>query len=153
MYVAAKVGAMLATTNGAGMIRLGAPEDYVGALLPHALDRFSRAHPNVEVDVICEPSGSLSRLVTERRIDLALVTRNPAQKSAETLRSEPTVWVASPLHDIHRQPVVPLALFQQGCLGRSLALDALSRAGRAHRVAYSSPSVAGIHKPTLALPS
>ncbi|WP_181705544.1 LysR substrate-binding domain-containing protein [Chthonobacter rhizosphaerae] len=127
-----------------GTVRLGAPEDYVGTLLPRALDRFARLHPNVEVAVTCEPSGSLARMIQDRKIDLALVTRGPGMDDAEYLCSEPTVWAASPLHDVHREPTVPLALFQPGCSGRAAVLEAWASCKRPYRIAYSSPSVAGL---------
>ncbi|WP_175577783.1 LysR substrate-binding domain-containing protein [Mongoliimonas terrestris] len=135
---------VLGLAQMSGTIRLGTPEDYVGTLLPRALDRFAKLHPHVEVAVTCEPSGSLAKLVQDRRIDLALVTRGPGMEESEFLYHEPTVWVTSPHHTAHLEPVAPLALFQPGCSGRAAALEAWTRSGRPHRLAYSSPSVAGL---------
>jgi DNA-binding transcriptional LysR family regulator len=139
----AEARAMLATTALCGPIRLGSPEDYVGSLLPRALDQFARSHPTVQVDVICEPSGTLLRLIAEGQVDLAVVTHDTKFES-QLLRHEPVVWVTSSRHAVHLANPVPLALFQQGCLGRKLVLDACAGANRPYRVAYSSPSLAGL---------
>jgi len=136
--------AMLKMTSLVGTVRLGAPEDYVSSLLPNALDRFASQYANVEVQVTCEPSDALSRLVADRRIDLAIVTRGSSGSDAQFLRSEPMVWVTSMHHAIHQESTVPLALFQPGCVGRALVIEALREYGRSYRIAFSSPSVAGL---------
>lgn len=136
--------AMLAKTSGIGSVRLGVPEDYVGSLLPWALDRFAHFYPNVQVEVVCEPSGSLSQLIVERKIHLAVVTCGAELPNVQLLRHEPIVWVTSPHHAVHQEDTVPLALFQPGCFGRRLTLDAWAKCGRPYRIAYSSPSVSGL---------
>ena len=39
---------------------------------------------------------------------------------------------------------MPLALFERACWWRNAAIEAMERAGRRYRVAYSSESVAGV---------
>ncbi|MCW5712268.1 LysR substrate-binding domain-containing protein [Shinella sumterensis] len=125
-------------------IRLGSPEDYVNALLPKALDRFAVIFPNLEVSVVCDTSEALHRHVAESRIDLAVVTAGKETPIGTAVRQEPLVWVASLDHRPELESVVPLAVFQPGCTSRAVAIDACVEAEISHRVAYSSPSLAGL---------
>jgi DNA-binding transcriptional LysR family regulator len=125
-------------------IRLGSPEDYVDALLPKALHRFAALYPNVEVSVVCDTSEALHRQVAESQVDLAVVTAGKETPINTALRQEPIVWVASVDHRPEMEPVIPLAVFQPGCTSRTLAIDACVEAEIDHRVAYSSPSLAGL---------
>jgi DNA-binding transcriptional LysR family regulator len=144
LHAHAEMIAMLADVGLIATVRLGSPEDYIASLLPAALDRFARLYPNVEVEVACEPSETLHRYVAERKIDLAVVTRNTSTPDAETLRLEPLVWVTSPFHRPYENAVMPLAVFQFGCMSRGMALDACAAEARPYRIAYSSPSLSGL---------
>lgn len=130
--------------RGITKIRLGAPEDYVGERLGAALESFSSRFPYAQVDVVCEPSETLSRLARERKIDIGVVTTTGCEHGVELLRKEPVRWVCSAHYDFRLDPTVPLALFQPGCIGRAMALDAWGHTGRPYRVAYSSPSISSL---------
>ncbi|WP_323992332.1 LysR substrate-binding domain-containing protein [Nguyenibacter sp. L1] len=125
-------------------IKLGAPEDYVGDRLGSALESFSNRFPHTQVDVVCEPSGTLSRLARDRKIDIGIVTTTGSDHGVEVLRKEPMRWICATKHALHEQPTVPLALFQPGCIGRAMALDAWGHTGRPYRIAYSSPSISSL---------
>ena len=128
-----------------GAVRLGIPDDYVMRFLPDILTRFAQAYPRVQVDVQCEPSHKLTSLLQRRRLDLGLITCGPGEEIGEVLRREPVVWATSERHFAHEQDPLPLALFQKGCFVRDSAMKSLDEAGRSYRVAYSSPSLTGIH--------
>jgi DNA-binding transcriptional LysR family regulator len=81
--------------------------------------------------------------VEEGRVDLAIVTRLPAQPF-EVLRREPFVWVGAPNHVAWSFDPLPVALFEPGCAARANVIDALSAAGRAYRSTYSSSSLLGL---------
>ena len=51
----------------------------------------SPAPSRVQVEVHCEPSVNLRRLLAEDRLDLALITCTPGAETSEVLRREPTV--------------------------------------------------------------
>ena len=125
-----------------GRVRLGVPDDYAASLLPPVLSRFGREHPRVTVELACEPSRQLVPAIEQGRLDLAIVTRLPNQPM-EVLRRENLVWVAAPDHAAWEEDPLPLALFD-GCAARTNLLDALSRAGRSYRCAYSSSSTLGL---------
>ncbi len=67
-----------------------------------------------------------------------------ARAGGRALRREPLVWASARGQAAHEAEPLPLAVFAQGCAYRAAAMDALDRAGRAGRVAYSSTSVAGV---------
>ncbi|MCP5159183.1 MAG: LysR family transcriptional regulator [Gammaproteobacteria bacterium] len=136
--------AMLARPDLSGLVRLGTPDDYVGRFLPEILVRFARAFPRVQVEVHCEPSVNLRRLLAEDRLDLALITCTPGAETGEVLRREPMVWATAERHLAHEDEPLPLALFQPGCPIRDWALTGLRGLGRPYRIAYTSASISGI---------
>jgi DNA-binding transcriptional LysR family regulator len=125
-----------------GRVRLGVPDDYAASLLPPVLSRFAREHPRVTVELTCEPSRQLVPAIEQGRLDLAIVTRLPNQPVA-ALRRENLVWVAAPDHAAWEDDPLPLALFED-CAARTHLLEALGRAGRPYRCAYSSGSTLGL---------
>ena len=125
-----------------GRVRLGVPDDFAAALLPPVLSRFGREHPRVLVELVCEPSRQLVAAMDQGRLDLAIITRLPNQPM-EVLRRENLVWVAAPDQATWEDDPLPLALFD-GCAARTHLLEALHRAGRAYRCAYSSSSTLGL---------
>lgn len=136
--------AVLSRPDLSGLVRLGTPDDYVGRFLPDILVRFARAFPRVQVEVHCEPSVNLRRLLAEDRLDLALITGTPGAETGEVLRREPTVWATAERHLAHEDDPLPLALFPSGCPFRDWALAGLNERGRPYRIAYTSASLTGI---------
>lgn len=127
-----------------GLVRIGTPDDYVDRFLPDILTRFARAFPRVQLEVHCEPSTNVRRLLTEERLDLALITCTPGAETGEVLRREPVVWASAERHLAHECEPLPLALFQPGCCFRDWALTALDGQGRPYRIAYTSASISGV---------
>lgn len=137
---------MLARARGtdiAGRVRLGTPDDYAASFLPAILRRLAVTHPQVEVDVRCEISVDLIEAVDHGRLDIALVTRLPGLEGGVTVRRERLHWVTTSERVAAQRPV-PLALFPVGCVFRDTASEALIDAGLSWRVAYQSPSLAGV---------
>jgi DNA-binding transcriptional LysR family regulator len=128
-----------------GTVRVGTPDDYVMRFLPGILTRFAQDYPRIQVEVHCDPSYALLPRLDQGELDLALVTCQPGKESGEILRREPTVWATSERHLAHEEDPLPLALFQKGCFLRDWILQALDEAGRSYRIAYSTPSITGIH--------
>lgn len=124
-----------------GRVRIGVPDDYVMRFLPGILKSFSQAWPLVDVEVHCAPS---SELLSRKKdsLDLSIVTREVGQEIGEILLQDQTVWVVDECHSPHLQDPLPLAMFEEPCFCRRHACNALVRAGRRHRIAYSSPSLA-----------
>ncbi|CDI04746.1 Transcriptional regulator, LysR family [Candidatus Competibacter denitrificans Run_A_D11] len=138
--------AALTRPEWSGRVRIGTPDDYVDRFLPDILARFARAFPRVQVEVTCETSANLRRLLTEDRLDLAVITSGcaPGGETGEVLRHEPVVWATAERHLTHEQEPLPLALFQPGCLFRDWALASLDGSGHPYRIAYTSASFSSI---------
>lgn len=128
----------------AGVVKIGSPDDYGERMLPSILKRFARTHPAIAVDVTIDLSGNLRRRLGDRQLDLALMTscRNvPAD--AEVLLTEPVVWGGARGGTAHLREPLPVSLWEEGCVWRADALEALGSAGRDYRVAYMSAHTAG----------
>lgn len=147
------------TPQIAGTVRLGSPDDYAFGYLPPVLRRFADSHPAVQVDVLCEPSAELIERLKRGQLDLALLSEGnePHSMPAIPLWRGPLVWVTSTRYAPHRLDPLPLALAspdplseRKGCDWGCAAVQALERAGRRYRIAYTSASQVGTHAPVLA---
>jgi DNA-binding transcriptional LysR family regulator len=135
--------AAVAVSPMAGHVMFGFPEDYAAQHLGPALKRFSQSHPGIEVEMICAQSTALIPAVERGELDLALVTQDKASRGHK-LFDETYVWIGAPGHAVWRQDPLPLAVFEPGCMARTMPERALRRAGRRFRVAYQSPSTVGL---------
>lgn len=128
-----------------GMVRLGIPDDYVN-FLPAVFDRFSRVHPKVRVEIICRQSSEIHELMRREKIDLAFVTANCGNPVTvgTVVRMEPLAWIASSSKAVEKEDPLPLAMFTDECFVHEAAVKALEEMGRPCRIAYSSPSMAGL---------
>ena len=122
-----------------GRVRLGVPDDYADRYLPEIMARFSRAYPGVELTVLCEPSVDLLRAYRCERSRSCDHHRRPRPSGPRsTFRQERLLWVTSVRHATHTENPLPLALGQQSCAWRRIALECLEELGRPHRVIYTS---------------
>jgi len=130
-----------------GRIRVGAPDDYAEQFLPVILSHFSQTHPRVEVEVVCEISGGLSRRIMANQLDLAIVNKDLLKGDAKgtLFRVEPLHWVTSMGHLAHEEAVLPLAVVPEDCSWRKAAESALDAIGRPYRIAYMSASTLGMN--------
>jgi DNA-binding transcriptional LysR family regulator len=135
----------LAKPELTGMVRIGTPDDYAG-YLPPILIRFSKTHPKVQVKVLCQPSAELHDMMRKGEVDLILTTANCGTPTGlgTVARMEPLAWVASAHHWPEREDPIPLAVFSDGCPVRDNGLAALEAMGKPYRIAYASPSIAGL---------
>lgn len=126
-----------------GTIRLGAPDDYAGQFLPDILSRFAASHPDVEVDVTCQSSMDLLKLLEANEIDIALVSAGHGLPGGMTVHREPLVWAGLRHGCAHEKTPVPLAVSHIGCCWRRQAVHALDRSGIPYRIAYTSKHYLG----------
>ena len=112
-----------------GEVRLGVPHDVVGKLMPPILRRFSQEHPNVLVTLVSETTHALRAGLYERKVDLALMTEPEPGKREQLLLTDRLVWVGSKGGDAWRRRPVAVALGQEGCAFRALAIRALTKSG------------------------
>ncbi|BAU88867.1 LysR family transcriptional regulator [Methylorubrum populi] len=127
-----------------GRVRLGVPDLYAAFLLPSVLSGFSRAYPQVEIELRCSRSVNLHAALQHEDIDIALMTRQPELGKGPVVREEPLVWVAAREYAVAPEGALPLALLPAGSVYRQYALDALGQIGRSWSVAAVSDSIAGL---------
>lgn len=128
----------------AGNIRIGIPDDRSRQVLAGIVAEFANRHPQVALNVHCASGAGFAEAVRKGRLDLALYEVEAAGPGQEVLREESTFWVASRFHSPQHLDPLPVALFDQACWWRDIALRTLRDSGRAYRVVYSSESVLGV---------
>lgn len=127
-----------------GRLCLSAPHDLGVTLVPSLLQRLAEVHPGVRVDVRLGTSEAVLTGITDGAVNLALFNDVGASKiPAQDLFAEPLKWLVLNGGRAVQQDPLPLAVAEVGCAWRDAALDALQRAGRTHRVAYSSDTSMG----------
>lgn len=128
-----------------GIVRLGSPDDFGERVLPNVLKRFAQSHPAIAVDVVIDQSSNLRKRLSARQLDITLLTcsDNAGSADAEILLTEPIVWAGAKGGCAHLREPLPVSLWEEGCIWRAGALDALSGVGRNFRVAYMSAHTAG----------
>lgn len=127
-----------------GKVRLGVLDDYAPFYLPPVLENFGADHPRVQVEVRCDCSRTLVRMLQSGELDLAVHSGESPGPYGRVVDRDPLVWVSSARHAAHEKDPLPLAVFDKKCRFRQWALDSLEQAGRACRICYTSPSVTGV---------
>jgi DNA-binding transcriptional LysR family regulator len=131
-----------------GWVRIGIPQDFAEGWLTSLLGRFARAHPKVRVEVRAEQNVLLMERLRDGELDLALAWGgNDDGGRVERLVDLPMVWIGRPdwdgIKSLGREPL-PLVAFEPPCVFRSAGISALDRAGIQWRLAFTSPSLAGL---------
>ncbi|MFI9028299.1 LysR substrate-binding domain-containing protein [Streptomyces sp. NPDC053560] len=133
-----------AGTRLRGRLRFGASEDFVLTRLPEVLEGFRRDHPEVDLELTVELSGTLHERLAAGRLDLVLAKRRPEDPRGRLIWRDKLVWIGSERLRLDPQRPVPLVLFPQPALTRGRALQALEEQGREWRIACTSGSLNGL---------
>jgi DNA-binding transcriptional LysR family regulator len=133
-----------------GVVRLAITDGYGTYFLPKLLADFAESHPRVQLEIDCYMSGEIEDALSNGELDLGLIVQDVYDEFTEPLWSEPIVWVASDKHTTFGDKVVPLALFQHGCVLRAQALKTLDACGQEWRIAFCSSSLAGVQAAVIA---
>ena len=128
----------------AGHVTLGTPDLYASYVLPAVLENFSRAYPNVEIELRCTRSVHLHAALERGELDIALMTDQPGFRKGELVRREPLVWVAATESRPELRKPLPLAVLPQGSVYRQIALEALGAAGMQWSIRSICDSIAGL---------
>ena len=131
-----------------GWVRLGLPQDFAETWLPGVLGRFARAHPGLRVEVRTERHAHLVDRTLRGELDLSLAWGDhPEAPHGEKLADLPVVWIGRPdwggIDHLGAEPL-PLIAFEPPCIFRDAGIAALDRAGIPWRLAFTSPSLAGL---------
>lgn len=127
-----------------GRLRFGASEDFVLTRLTEILESFRHDHPEVELELTVELSGTLHERLAAGKLDLVLAKRRPQDPPAEVVRRDRLVWIGSERLRLDPDRPVPLIVYPPPGISRALALQALERQGRSWHVACTSGSLNGL---------
>jgi DNA-binding transcriptional LysR family regulator len=131
-----------------GSVRFGAPDIFMGERLPLLLTQFSRAYPNVRLDVSVGMSLDSQTMVEAQELDLAVVlcARPETDRDEEgvVLRRTRFVWAAAESFELREGGSLPLAFFPAPCVNRRVAIEALEGLPVDWHVAFTSSSQSGI---------
>lgn len=126
-----------------GTLRFGVPQDLGDTWLPGVLARFARIHPAVTIEARVDRTDRLVRRIGQRGLDLALLWGTPLP-NAQIVRRVPMAWIGPRDFTTRRDETLPLALFEPPCVFRQPGIEALERNRRRWRLAFTSPSLAGL---------
>ncbi|MFI6058182.1 LysR substrate-binding domain-containing protein [Streptomyces sp. NPDC051286] len=139
-----RAAAFFTGTRLRGRLRFGASEDFVQTRLPEILESFRRDHPEVELELTVELSGTLHRQLAAGRLDLVLAKRRTGDTHGELVWQDALTWIGAPHLRIDPDRPVPLILFPPPGLTRARALEVLEEHGRSWRIACTSTSLSGL---------
>ena len=124
--------AVVSESRLSGHVRLGIPNEFASSYLPRILARFSKEHPDLTLEVMCDLSTHLLARLQHRELDLAIAIHAGAVSRELGPWSEELVWA------------LPLVVAPSGCVYRQRMLDALRQDGTAWRIVYTGTSYNGI---------
>jgi len=127
----------------AGKVRIGAT-DMTMSYLPKVLQQFYIRHPTIDIELRCNRSWETLDALDAGDIDIAFVTQCCGRARGELITESPLVWACAIHSDVDDLNPVPLAVFGPGCIYRKAIIEALETNGKAFRLAYESPSRAGL---------
>ncbi|MFF4529568.1 LysR family transcriptional regulator [Streptomyces sp. NPDC001407] len=133
-----------AGTRLRGRLRFGASEDFVLTRLPEILEGFRNDHPDVDLELTVDLSGTLHQQLEAGRFDLVLVKRHPDEPHGRLVWRDRLVWIGSERLRLDAHRPLPLVVFPPPAVTRARALEVLERHGRAWRVTCTSGSLNGL---------
>lgn len=139
-----RAAAFFTGTRLRGRLRFGASEDFVQTRLPEILESFRRDHPEVELELTVELSGTLHQRLAAGRLDLVLAKRRAGDSHGELVWQDALTWIGAPQLRIDPDGPVPLILFPPPGITRARALEVLEEHGRSWRIACTSTSLSGL---------
>lgn len=139
-----RAAAFFGGTRLRGRLRFGVSEDFVLTRLPEILRSFRQEHPEVDLELTVELSGTLHEQLAAGLLDLVLAKRRTGDLHGEVVWRSSLTWIGAPRLRVDPDRPVPLILYPPPAITRSRALDALGAQGRAWRVACTSSSLSGL---------
>jgi DNA-binding transcriptional LysR family regulator len=139
-----QASAFFTGTRVRGRLRFGASEDFVLTRLPEILEGFRHDHPEVDLELTVELSGTLHERLAAGKLDLVLAKRRPEDPHGELVRHDELVWIGAQRLRLDPERAVPLIVYPPPGITRALALEALERAGRSWRIVCTSGSLNGL---------
>lgn len=133
-----------------GVLRVGLPTDYAVSFLQSTLTAFIRHHPEVELEIHCDVSRELHRLLRVEELDMIVATLpNARMPYLSRAWIEQPIWVAAEEYVAARDRPVPLGAHLEGCDYRARMIGALDGIERRWRIVYTGPGISGLQNAVL----
>lgn len=113
-----------------GEIRLGVPQDIMRPFMPGVLRRFNREYPQVDINIVCEPTQDLIEAIQSKQLDIALTTDDYALEQGQVLMQDRLVWVGAVNGDAYRQRPLVVALGSSSSTYRDSTFATLNGVGQ-----------------------
>ncbi|MFF7122980.1 LysR substrate-binding domain-containing protein [Streptomyces sp. NPDC008240] len=139
-----QAAAFFTGTRVRGRLRFGASEDFVLTRLPEILEGFRHDHPEVDLELTVELSGTLHEQLAAGKLDLVLAKRRPQDPRGELVWRDDLVWIGSEHLRLEPDRPIPLIVYPPPGITRARALEALEEQGRDWRIACTSGSLNGL---------
>jgi DNA-binding transcriptional LysR family regulator len=139
-----RAAGFFAGTRLRGRVRFGVSEDFVLTRLPEILAGFRREHPEVDLELTVELSGTLHRMLDAGRLDLCLAKRDGPDGPGRLVWRDKLVWIGGERLRLDPRRPVPLIVFPPPGITRARAFEVLERHGRTWRVVCTSGSLSGL---------
>ncbi|KAF1072130.1 MAG: hypothetical protein GAK39_00734 [Variovorax sp.] len=133
-----------------GVVRFGAPDNFLGERLAPLLSQFARTFPSVRMEVCVSMHVDLRAAIKAGELDLAVVMSPPEVEEGTRLRRTQLVWAAAETFEPPKGGSLPLAFFPKPCVYRQVAGAALDLAPIDWHVVFTSASPQGIRAAVLA---
>ncbi len=131
-----------------GRLRFGTSEDFVTSRLPELLREFVGQHALVDLELKVGVSAVLYQDLDAGELDLVLAKRRAGDDRGCLVWRDRLAWVGAPTTRVGVP--IPLILYHPPSITRTVALEAMERAGLAWRIACTSGSLSGLRAACLA---
>lgn len=106
-----QAAAFFTGTRLRGRLRFGASEDFVLTRLPEILEGFRHDHPEVDLELTVELSGTLHEQLADGKLDLVLAKRRPEDPHGELVWHDRLVWIGAERLRLDPERPVPLIVY------------------------------------------
>lgn len=146
----ARLGQFAAGRPMRGTVRLGISEDFALEGLVDALSHFRQRHDDIEIELTIGLSATLHQGYDAGNLDVIFAKRQSGDTRGTLAWRERLVWAGRPgIRPDPGQPL-PLVIYGEPSVTRTLAIDALDKAARAWKTACTASSLNGLRAAALA---
>ncbi|MCW1248924.1 LysR family transcriptional regulator [Acaricomes phytoseiuli] len=130
-----------------GRLRFGTADDLAHTRLPTILRDFRQLYPQINLELTVSQSDQLFRKVKAGQLDLVFVkwvNGLSGEPEGVVVRHDHFSWVGLEQTQLDPDGPVPLITYPAPSLSRTLAIDALEKAGKTWRITCNTREINGI---------
>ncbi|WP_153005356.1 LysR family transcriptional regulator [Aureimonas ureilytica] len=125
-------------------LRVGAPDEILPLVVPAAIEALAALSTDYHLEFVSDNSTVLRSKYQLSGIDILITAGQGNGGDALRLAPMPLHWVTSSVHRAEVEAELPLAVFEDGCRTRQVALEACKDAGRMHRIVHCGQSLTSL---------